>query len=221
MGAGEYKGTLKIYGPIGTKKRIEMALEAFLFENNLEYKVVEIKEGKIVDNDNFYIEAYKLEHGIETYGFRVNEKDKRKIRVGYVQKLGIPEGPLLGKLQDGKDIEFKGKKVKVEDATILVKGRVLGIICDTVFCSNCLKIAKNADVLVSEAAYDSQLEEKATEYKHMTARQAAQIASQQDVKKLVLFHYSQRYKTTEKILDDAKAVFQNTIAADDFTRIKM
>lgn len=221
MSASDYKGKLKIYGPIGTKARIEAILNAYVFENKLDYEIFEINEGEIINTENFIVEAYSLEHGIEAFGYRIIEKDRLRINVSYVEKIGIPQGPLLGKLQEGKDIEFKGKKIHSKDATTKVEGRIVGLITDTVFCSGCLKIANNADLLISEAAYDSSLEEKAIEYKHMTAKQAGQIASQNNVKKLVLFHYSQRYKTTDIILEDAKQVFDNTVAAFDFMKVKL
>ncbi len=221
ISAMDYKGKLKLYGPVGTKDRITAILNAYIFENKLDYEIIEISEGVIVDNEYFTVEAYALEHNIDTFGFRIVEKDKLKIKTSYTEKLGIPDGPLLGKLQDGKDIEFKGKKIHSKDATTKVEGRIIGIIIDTLFCSNCIKIAKDADLLISETTYDSSLEEKATEYKHMTAKQAGLIASQNNVKKLVLFHYSQRYKTSDIVFNDAKEVFDNTIAAYDFMKVKL
>lgn len=222
MSSTDYHGTLKIYGPKGTKKSIDALHKVFITDKMIDFEVHEIKDGeKIVDTQNLEINAYLLDHGVECYGFKVIEKDKRKINTSYLSKIGVPEGPILGKLQNGEDVEYKGKKIKVNDATTLVNGRILGIINDTAFCSNCIKIAKECDVLISEAAYDSSLEEKAEEYKHMTAKQAAQLASQYNVKKLILTHYSQRYKNTHVILEDAKQVFENTIAAHDFMKVKM
>lgn len=222
MSSTDYHGTLKIYGPKGTKKNIEEIHKVFVTDKMINFEVHEIKdEEKIIDTDNFKIHAYLLDHGVECFGFKIKEKDKRKINVSYLKKIGVPEGPIIGKLQIGEDVEYKGTKVSVKEATTLIEGRILGIINDTAFCSNCIKIAKDCDVLISEAAYDSTLEDKAIEYKHMTAKQAAQLASQNNVKKLILTHYSQRYKNTEKILEDAKQVFENTITAHDFMKIKM
>ena len=222
MSSTDYHGTLKIYGPKGTKKNIDDLHKVFVTDKMIDFEVHEIKDGqKIIDTQNFEINAYSLDHGIECFGFKVIEKDKRKINTSYLSKIGVPEGPIMGKLQIGQDVEYKGKKIKADDATTLVSGRILGIINDTAFSSNCIKIAENCDVLISEAAYDSSLEDKAEEYKHMTAKQAALLASQNNVKKLILTHYSQRYKNTDIILDDAKQVFQNTLAAHDFMKVKM
>ena len=88
-------------------------------------------------------------------------------------------------------------------------------------CANCENIAKDADLLVCEAAYASNLEDKAMQYKHMTAKEAALIASRSNVKELVLTHFSARYKNTDEIQEDAENVFQNVKCATDFMNIKL
>lgn len=221
MGASEYNGILKIYGPKGSRKHIEKMLDAFVFGNLVEFKVVDITEKKFFDAKDFFLEALPLEHGIACLGFNFVEKDRRKINIKAVKKLGIPDGPLLGKLQEGKSITFKGQKVKPEQTTYVVRGKKISYIADTLLCDNCIKLAENADLMISEAVYDSSLEEKALEYKHLTAKQAGLIANQANVKKLVLTHFSQRYKNTQEIEEDARTVFNNIICAEDFMKIKL
>ena len=77
--------------------------------------------------DNIILEAEPLAHNIETLGYNIIEKDKRKINLKFVKKIGIPEGPLLGKLQDGKSIVWKGKKIDINKATNVVKGKKITI----------------------------------------------------------------------------------------------
>jgi ribonuclease Z len=102
-----------------------------------------------------------------------------------------------------------------------IKGRKIAFICDTLLCDNCFRLAEDADILICEAAYTSALENKAREYKHMTAQQAGLIASKSDVKKLILTHFSQRYKNTEEIEEDAKTVFSNVVCAYDLMKVKL
>ena len=85
---------------------------------------------------------------------------------------------------------------------------------------HCMKLAENTDLLISESVYESSMQEKADEYKHLTAKDAATIASQADVKKLVLTHFSQRYKTVEEIEEEAKTIFPNTVCAFDFMKMR-
>ena len=86
---------------------------------------------------------------------------------------------------------------------------------DTRTCKNCYKAAKNADVLVSESTFSEDLQSKAKEYRHLTAKDAALIAKKSNVKKLILTHFSQRYKDIKELEQEAKKYFKNTEAASD------
>ena len=221
LAKNEYDRVLEIYGPKGTKERMKNMFKAFSFEDKIETRIHEITKKRFFEGNDFFLEALPLEHGIITLGFSFIEKDKRRIRVDIVRKLGIPDGPLLGKLQSGKSITFNGKKITPEQATYIVKGKKLSFIADTVPCNNALELAMNSDILVCEATYSTKLEEKAAEYLHMTSKQAGLLANQAKAKKLILTHFSQRYKTMEEIEDDAKDVFSNIICAYDFMKIKI
>jgi len=219
--ASEHNKTLHIYGPHGTKMFMRKLLDLFFFNASYEIVVHEIQKGVFFENEQFKLEAFPLEHAVATLGYSFIEKDRRRIKMDYIKKLGIPEGPLLGELQRGKSIIFKGKRVMPNEATYIVKGKKLTIILDTVLCDSCYKLSKNADLLICEAAYTSKLEDKAIENKHMTAKQAALIASQSNVKKLILTHFSPRYKNTQEIEEDARTFFDNVVCAEDFMKIRL
>jgi len=221
MSASDYNRKLKIYGLKGTKKYINNMIKSFGFDNRVDFEVFDVSEGIFFQNALFKLKAMELEHNIPTIGFRFIENDRRRINVQKIKKLGIPEGPKLGQLQKGHSIMLKGKKIEPRDVTYVVKGKHIGIITDTVLTKNCYALAKDADLLICEAAYSSKLEEKALEYKHMTAKQAALIASQSNVKELILTHFSARYKDTTEIEEDAKDVFQNVRCAYDFMKTKL
>ena len=119
--------------------------EAFVFDKRLSFKITEVKSGKFFENNDFTIEAYTLEHGIETLGYRFVEKDKRKVDMKKVKKFGIPEGPLIGKLQQGHEITNNDKKIKADDVTYLEKGKTVAYVTDTVLCEGCYKTAEDAD----------------------------------------------------------------------------
>jgi ribonuclease Z len=221
LAASEYNRKLYIFGPKGTKNYFKKLTELFILELSFEIIVEEVEKGFFFENEEYMLEAQALEHGMATVGYSFVEKDKRKINVEFVKKKGIPEGPLLGELQKGKSITFKGAKISVQEATHLVKGKKLAIILDTLLCDSCYKLAENADTLICESSYASNLENKAHEYKHLTAQQAALIASQSNVKQLVLTHFSTRYKNSQEIEEDARTYFNNIICAEDFMKIKV
>ena len=98
---------------------------------------------------DFNLESAVLKHKVPCVGFSFVENDRRRIKLSAVKKIGIPEGPLLGKLQDGKTISFKGKKVSPKNTTFIVEGRKVTFITDTLLVANCYKLSKNADLLIA------------------------------------------------------------------------
>ena len=215
LGASEYEGKLKIYGPIGTKERFKKVMEAFVLTNKVDFEIKEVESGVFFENDDFRLIALPLNHSIRCLGYRFEEKDVRKMNIAKIRKLGIPEGPLIGRLQEGNTIKVNGKLIKPDDVSRIKKGRIIGFIADTGMCNNAVKIGKDADILISEATHITKHEEKALMYKHLTAKQAALIASNANAKKLILNHFSQRYKTTDEIIEEARTIFPNVVAAKD------
>ncbi len=221
LGASEYTGKLRIYGPAGSARQVEKMMDAFVFDNRVNFEVMDITKERFFDSKEFCLEALPLDHSISCLGFSFIEKDRLRINVKKAEKLGIPEGPLMGELQQGKAVMHKGKKIEPEEVTYTVKGKKITYIADTVITDNCIKLAKDADLLICESVYESKLDNKAEEYKHLTARQAGMIANQAEVKQLVLTHFSQRYKNTQDIEEDARVVFDKVICANDFMRLKL
>ena len=220
LSANKYDKALELYGPSGTKKNMNYLLKTFTFQNELNLKIIEIKKTKFFENNEYSIEAYPLEHKIPCVGFRFIEKDIVKVDMGKASKLGLKEGPLVGELQAGKTITFNGKKIKPSDVTYVQKGRVLGYISDTNRCDSCLRIAKDADLLISESTFESKLDDKAEGYTHMTAKDAAMVASAAGAKKLLLTHFSQRYASVEDLQEEARMYFPNSTCAYDFMKVQ-
>ena len=216
-----YSRVLDIYAPKGINEFINFIKKLGTFEKlKIRTHVLE-HDGKIFENKDFILETYKLEHTAPCFGLRFVEKDRRKINIEYTKKFGLIQHPLLGKLQKGQDIVWKGKKITAKEGTILVKGKIIAVIADTRVCENCYKIAKDADLLICEATYLSDLEEKAKEYTHLTAKQAAEIAKRSNAKKLVLTHFSQRYKNVSWLKEEAKEIFPNVECAKDLMEISV
>ena len=209
-----YNKTLEIYGPRGTKRFVDFIYNMFVFAGKIKVDVTEIEGGTFVKTDDFSIEALPLQHGAPCLAYRFSESDKRRIDIKKIKKIGL-RGALIGKLQKGESITFKGKTIKPENVSYVEQGKSIAFMLDTAVCDNCIKIAKDANLFISEATYSAELEEKAREYKHLTAKQAK-------AEQLILTHVSQRYeKEEDKILDEARKVFKNTKLARDFMRVEI
>jgi len=219
LNANQYSKKLEIYGPKGLKNLMNSIFQ--IIGQRLNIKIVEIKSGVVFKEKDFYVEAKELKHSTKVYGYSFIESDKRKMDLKYLKKFGLKKHVLLGDLQRGKDIVYNGKKIKVKNATKLVKGKKISITVDTIYCDNCVKLAKDADLLISECTFSNELKDKAKEYKHLTAKDAGTIAKKAKVKKLYLTHFSQRYTNSSILLKEAKKIFKNSFAAEDFMKIKV
>jgi len=219
LAKSEYGKTLEIYGPKGTKNRIKEFYDIFVSRfSKIKLKVIDIsKNGTFLDNKEFTLSAQKLDHSSICYGYSFQEKDKRKINLKYTKKFGLTKSPILGKLQQGKTITYQGKKITPDKGTILIPGKKVTFLIDAKKTKEMTTLAKNSDILISEATYKTEEKDLASKRKHMTSKHAAEIAKASKSKKLILTHFSQRYKNTKELEKQAKKIFKNTIAAKDFS----
>jgi ribonuclease Z len=221
LGASGYQEKLELYGPKGSRRQVRLIFDAFHYDAKIDLEVHEVESGIIFEGKDLRIEALPLSHKVPCVGYAVIEADRRRINLDHTKRLGIPQGPLLGELQDGKSIKWQGKAVTPKEATLLVPGRKVAFITDTTLVKNCYELAKDADLLVCESSFASDLEEQAREYGHMTAREAAMIADKSGVRQLLLTHFSARYADIMPVLDDARKVFRDTLCASDFLRLEI
>ena len=212
---------LHIYGPKGSKQRFKQLQDLYVRQISLDINVKEVGKGQFFETDKFTLEALPLDHTTHVVGYSLIEKDRRKLNMTYLKKFGLKQHPILRQLQQGKNIAWKGKKILASKATTIIKGKKVTLITDTGMCPNIVKLAKHADVLICESTHLDELKEKSKEFKHLTAKQAALLAKKANVKKLVLFHYSQRYKTPKALKEEAQQYFKNTVAAKDFFKLKV
>ncbi|MBI4145033.1 ribonuclease Z [Candidatus Woesearchaeota archaeon] len=221
LGAMEYGRKLHIYGPRKTQFHIAKMFEAFVFDHRIELEIHEIEGGIIHDEEDFFIEALPLKHKVPCLGYSVVEKDRHRVEMAKLKKLGIPEGPHLKALQEGQVMIYKDKEVHPEQVTTLVKGKKVAYITDTLVCDGAIQLARNADLVICESSYAKELQQKAIEHMHLSAHDAGLIASRAGAKKLVITHFSARYKNTHEVEADARDVFDNVIAAKDLMRINV
>lgn len=220
LALNNYNRTLDIYGPSGTKRFIETMLSMFIFEGKIDIKIHEVDEG-IIYADKFILKAYRMDHGIRALAYSFEEKPKTRMDVAKIKKLGL-KGPIIGKLQRGEDIVFNGKKILSKKVTYVQEGKKISFIMDTALNENCFKVAENADILVCESTYMKSDEEKADNYKHLTAERAAIIAKKSKAKALYLTHVSQRYEIMEAdVLKEAKKVFKNSFLPKDLDSVEI
>ncbi|MDO8642302.1 MAG: ribonuclease Z [Candidatus Woesearchaeota archaeon] len=215
---------LQLHGPKGTKLHMEHLLKCSVFDQRIDLTIFEHTPRKatpIFESEDFCILAAPMHHTIPTLGYAFVQKDRWRVMMDAVRKLGIPEGPHLQQLQKGKSITYQGKKIEVDAVTERMQGKKIVIIPDTAPCASALELAQDADILVSESTYTSEHAEKAEEHCHMTAAQAGMLANQANAQKLILTHFSQRYKSVHAFEEEAKTYFPNVVCAYDFMHLNL
>jgi ribonuclease Z len=224
IGNTEEPGKLTIFGPVGSKERMHHLLNTCIFDLRISIDIQEIdikKKSVVFQNDDYIIEAAPLDHSVPCLGYTFTEKDTRKINLEKAKKLGIQEGPLLGKIQRGETVTVKHTQISPDEVSTVKKGKKIAFIMDTAITNSCYDLAENADVLISEATFESSKAEKADKFKHLTAEQVALVANKVGVKKLILTHFSQRYKSLSDLEREAKDLFPETTLAYDFLKLKV
>jgi ribonuclease Z len=216
-----YNKTLYIYGPRYTKEFIRDLLKVFNFQKNFKIFVEEVS-GKFFENKDFYLEAKAMQHGIPTNAYVFVKKGQIKIDKQKLKKSGLPNGPLLQRLKQGKDIIYNNKKFLAKNLTYMQDLIKISFVLDTKNNPQIIPFVKDSDVLISESSFDHELKDKAEERLHLTSQQAAEIAKKAKVKKLFLTHISQRYEQNpKKILNQARKIFKNSFLVNDLDEIKV
>ena len=161
-----------------------------------------------------------LDHAVETIGYRLQEDDGRRMLPEKLEAAGI-RGPAVGVLsRDGK-IEIAGRTILLEDVSVPRRGQSIAVTMDTRLCDGARQLAKDADLLVSEATYLSTEAEEARAHMHMTALEAATMAREQNVRRLALTHFSQRYTTLEPFRIEASRVHPDAHIAVDLAIVEV
>jgi ribonuclease Z len=208
---------LTVYGPPGLADLFGVLRRVF---GKLTYKVelVELRPGDAVDRGDYRIAAFEVEHGVSANGYALVESARPgRFDVEGALALGVPEGPLFGRLQTGGTVELgEGRIVRSEDVLGPPRpGRKIVLAGDTRPARPVLEAAQGADVLVHEATFASEERRRADETLHATALDAAELARAAGVGMLVLTHLSNRYFGPE-IAREARTAFPETVVPRDF-----
>ncbi len=208
---------LRVYGPPGLADLFG-ALRRIFGRLTFPLDLVELTPGQVLDRQTYGLLAFPVEHGVSAVGYALVEDPRPgEFDVDAAEALGVPAGPERGELQ-------RGEAVTLADGRVVTPSEVLGppragrkvvIAGDGLPSRPVLEAARAADVLVHEATFAGEEEDRARETGHSTAGEAAGIARAADVALLALTHLSSRYFGPE-LAREALAVFPDTVVPRDF-----
>ena len=215
---------LRLWGPRGATRVLRRA-EQFGFDRlSFPVEIAELDPDQALRRNGYDLIPFGVDHrGSASLGYALVEQTRKgRFNPELAREMGIPEGPLWGQIHRGNAVSLPdGRRI---EPSVLVgptrPGRRIVITGDTRPCAATTEMARNADLLVHEATFGEEEAARAAETGHSTAREAASVARDADVRRLVLTHFSARYSRDASELErEAREVFANVLVARDGTEI--
>ncbi|MFC7164701.1 ribonuclease Z [Halospeciosus flavus] len=195
---------LDIYTPAGTSGAVENLLDATGTTPGFRVQVHDAMPGEpIIEHDEYTIRAIKTNHRTRSVGYALAEAERKgRFDRERAEELGVPVGPKFHQLHEGSSVELEdGTVVQPEEVVGDPRpGRRIVYTGDTRPTEPVVSAAANADLLIHDAMFTQDRQQRAQQTAHSTAQEAASVASQADVKRLALTHISSRYATDVKPL---------------------
>ena len=180
--------------------------------------LIEVEPGILFEGDDFSVSAFPVHHrGPDCFGYLFEERSRRPFLPQKAEQLDVPPGPLRKKLVAGQSVQLADGRVVEPDQVLgpTQAGTRMVHVGDSGRTDNLLEVCHQADLLVIEATYLDEEAEMARDFAHLTARQAAELAREAQVKNLILTHISRRYRERD-VVSEARQVFPQTSVARDF-----
>jgi ribonuclease Z len=217
---------LVLWGPKGSARTLRQCISLGGERITFPVNITELDAGQIVPRGDYSVLAFPADHaGSVSVGYALIEEERRgRFDPQVARELGIPEGPLWGRIHRGEKVTLDDGRVI--DPAVLVgerrRGRRIVLTGDTRPCDATAEASKGADLLIHEATFADEEAARALETGHSTAREAAGIALRAGARRLVLTHISARYsREARELEEEAKQVFANTRVAKDGLEITL
>jgi ribonuclease Z len=219
MGLQDRTAPVRLYGPRGAQRVLGAAIALGIERNKFPVEIEEVRPGDRLTREQYDILVFETDHRPGTIGFALVEHTRLgRFNPDRARELGIPEGPLWGRLHKGETVVLDdGRSVAPADLVGAPRrGRTLVYSGDTRPSLAVVEAARGADLLIHEATFGSDELERAKETGHSTAAEAARVALEAGARRLVLTHISPRYsRDAPELLAEARAIFPETVVARD------
>lgn len=228
MGLDQRTRELTLRGPRGireykdTLERLRVSFVTYPVELREFASLPELSA--VHESTDYTVSACQLDHRIFALGYRVDEHPRPgRFNVERAVSIGVPEGPLWGRLQSGEDVQLADGRI-VQPSDVLGPerpGKSVAYCLDTRPCAASVELARGVDLLIHEATYTEEFVQEARDYGHSTAAQAARTALDAGARRLLITHFSTRFPDPTPLLEEARAIFPNTVLAEDLTEIEV
>jgi ribonuclease Z len=219
MGLQDRTLPVTLYGPRGAERILGAAISLGIERNRFPIEIRELAAGDRIAREEYDLVVFPTDHRTDTVGYALAEHTRLgRFNPDRARELGVPEGPLWGKLHKGETVELPdGRRVGPNDLVGAPRrGRIVVYTGDTRPALTVVEAARGADLLIHDSTFGEEERERAGETGHSTAAQAAEVAREAGARRLVLTHISPRYtREAPELLAEAKAVFPESVVARD------
>lgn len=215
---------MRLWAPPGGEQILHAAVNLGVERVPFDIQLCEVRPGARIAREDYDIVAFRARHGMNSLGYALIEHDRLgRFHPERAHELGVPPGPLFGRLHRGETVEVDGRVVLPGDVVGPPRpGRRVVYTGDTRPCAETIRIATAADLLIHDATFCEDERERARATGHSTAREAARVADEAGAARLALTHVSARYADDVRPLErEARHVFRNTTVAYDGLAIEV
>ena len=215
--------SIQIFGPDGIEQFLGENIRILQFGMSFPVFITSVNPGVVCEEKSFTVYAEKAEHSVLAYSYKFVEKDKPgKFDREAALRLGIPEGPLWHELQIGKEVRIGERKIFSSQVVGKNRpGKKIGISGDTRPTKSLEEFFRDCDYLSFDCTFSDSLRDKAIETGHSTAKEAATLAKNANVKNLILTHFSARHKNEDDLAKEASSIHKSVVAAKDLLSIEV
>jgi ribonuclease Z len=211
---------LRLWGPKTAGRHLKRAEQFGVDRLTFEVEIRELEPGEKLKRAEYTIVPFGVEHGPgPAFGYALVEDDRKgRFDPDHARAMGVPEGPMWGKIHRGEQVTLDDGRVVQPSELVGPRrpGRTVVITGDTRPCDSTAEAARDADLLVHEATFGDEEAERAVETGHSTAREAGALARRAGCRRLLLTHFSARYSRDAAELEtQARAEFPEVTIGKD------
>lgn len=210
-----------LHYPASAQVYVDRLRHASIGHDTINLRLHPVTNAGVVDESPAYtLRSAPLAHRVDTFGWRIDEPDGRRILPDRLESLSI-EGPDIGTLQhEGRLERPDGTTVMLDEVSEHRPGQSFAFVMDTGWCDGALELAQGVDMLVCESTFLESESSLARKFGHLTALEAGRLAAEAGARRLVLTHFSQRYGDDVSVFgDEARREFDDVVVATDLARI--
>lgn len=210
---------LPIFFPLDGAEFLDRLLTCSSFYDQSHSKPSPVNGNGPVDKiGDLQLSTAELKHRITTFGYRLDEPDRQKLNKQALSDRGL-SGPIVGELLTNGFVTLDGQTTTIEQVSTTQAGQSMAFVMDTELCDGAAELADGVDLLVCESTFANEQADLASKYQHLTAGQAGQLAQETNARRLVLTHFSARYRDTSLLGDQARVHHQDVVVAEDLMTI--